>query len=144
MTTFTIKTDRNDPRAVFIDADNEEHAANAYGTNIGFPYPLYVNGVKYTTYKDADGNLTYKKDSREYVFRFNRQDYLVQIRPDIAVHGGLNGPGTQTSIWRLNDDGSVIPGVRGYQGRHSKAGLIRLIKAANWSSNPHNEPNQVA
>lgn len=75
---------------------------------------------------------------REFYYRHKGQNYLVRVNPDIAVRGGERGPGTTTSIWRVSDnpeennENGVIPGVRGYQGRHSKAGLIRLINRCRW------------
>ena len=65
-----------------------------------------------------------------YKFQHKGQNYLVKVQPDITCRGGADGKGTTTSIWRLQaDNQAIIPGVRGYQGRHSKAGVLRVISA---------------
>ena len=66
--------------------------------------------------------------SSEYKFRYKRGLYLVRVSPDIAVRGGQNGKGTMTYLNPICADGvTVMAECRGYQGRHSKAGMIRVM-----------------
>ena len=69
----------------------------------------------------------------EYRFMYKKRLYLIRVNPDIAVHGGQRGKGTTTYINPLEADGvTVVPEMRGFQGRHSKAAIIRVIEK-NWS-----------
>lgn len=75
----------------------------------------------------------------EYKFQYKNRRYLIRVQPDIVCRGGWNGKGTRTNINPIENvyhNGvyieRVVPECRGYQGRHSKAGIIRVIKAAEW------------
>lgn len=69
----------------------------------------------------------------EYRFRYKKGLYLIRVTPDVACRGGWNGKGTQTYINQICADGeTVMAEMRGYQGRHSKAAIIRVIKANGW------------
>lgn len=68
-----------------------------------------------------------------YLFKHREGLYLVRVVPDIACRGGKAGKGTRTYINRICADGETLElDMRGYQGRHSKAGIIRVIKANGW------------
>lgn len=84
------------------------------------------------TLKNSAGQ-TIETGLTNYTFRYKKGLYYVRVQPDIACRGGWSGKGCTTSINPICADGvTIMSECRGYQGRHSKAGLIRIIKANDW------------